>query len=172
MEKKVLTEQALYFGDIKMPKNFEVNRSQLAIDILTASIQNKFPISKNFHKINNYIIEYLKAKYEISVINKTVKGFLYKTEETTNPCMDIDFRSLKDSVDYTMLYGVNTSNCVVTILYDDNRNKQQYHSIDLTSNKFIIFPSSNMYFINNKQKESFNFLLKINYRESENEFTS
>ena len=85
--------------------------------------------------------------------------------------MDIDFRSLKDSVDYTMLYGVNTSNCVVTILYDDNRNKQQYHSIDLTSNKFIIFPSSNMYFINNKQKESFNFVLKINYRESKNEFT-
>ena len=79
--------------------------------------------------------------------------------------MDINFESLKDSADYTMLYGVGVEECYVTILYDNNRKKQQYWKVNLTHNKYIIFPSSNMYFITNNQNKELNFVLKMTYRQ-------
>ena len=30
MQKKVLSEQALYFGDVSMPKNWEIDRTELS----------------------------------------------------------------------------------------------------------------------------------------------
>ena len=41
MQKKVLTEQALYFGDVAMPKNWDIDRDKLSGDILQSQIQNK-----------------------------------------------------------------------------------------------------------------------------------
>lgn len=166
MKKKVLTEQAIYYGDLKMPDNFEIDRPQLALDIFKFSFTNKFPESKELDKVRTYIRNYLLAKYNISVEEKKLEGFLFKPSEITKPYMDINFEYLKDSVDYTMLYGVGVEDCIVTILYDNNRKKQQYHDIPLIHNKYIIFPSSNMYFINNNQKNNLNIILKINYRES------
>lgn len=165
MHKKVLTEQAIYYGDLEMPKNFEIDRPSLGLDVFKFGITNKFPISKELDKVNKYIIEYSRAKYKIAIVNKKIEGFMYKPGEITKPVIDIDFQSLKDSVDYTMLYGVGTEDCDITILYDNNRNKQQYHTISLTHNKFVMFPSSNMYFITNHQKENLNIILKITYRE-------
>jgi hypothetical protein len=45
MQKKVLTEQALYFGDVEMPKGFDIDRDKLSGDIL----QSTFTDSKIFH---------------------------------------------------------------------------------------------------------------------------
>jgi|TARA_R100001460_G_scaffold12217_1_gene28197 hypothetical protein len=165
MEKKVLTEQALYFGDVNMPKYFEINRPELALDIFKYSFTRKFPMSKSLDKLDTYIRNYLRAKHNIAVVSKTREGFIFQPNETTKPCMDIDFESLKDSADYTMLYGVGVEDCYVTILYDNNRRKQQYWKINLTHNKYIIFPSSNMYFITNDQNKELNFVLKMTYRQ-------
>ena len=41
MQKKVLTEQALYFGDVSMPKGFEIDRDKLSGDILQSTLQLK-----------------------------------------------------------------------------------------------------------------------------------
>ena len=44
MQKKVLTEQALYYGDVAMPKDWDIDRDKLSGDILQSVIQNKdFP---------------------------------------------------------------------------------------------------------------------------------
>ena len=40
MEKKVLAEIALYYGDVAMPKGFEINRDKLQSDILKSQINN------------------------------------------------------------------------------------------------------------------------------------
>ena len=41
MQKKVLSEIALYYGDVAMPKGFEIDRDKLQSDILKSQINNK-----------------------------------------------------------------------------------------------------------------------------------
>ena len=49
MQKKVLTEQALYYGDVAMPKGFEIDRDKLSGDILQSSFTNReFPFSRTW----------------------------------------------------------------------------------------------------------------------------
>ena len=38
MNKNILSEIALYYGDIAMPKNFEIDRDKLSKDILQSDI--------------------------------------------------------------------------------------------------------------------------------------
>ena len=52
---------------------------------------------------------------------------------------------------------------MVRIHYEDNRRKGRSWDIPLTDNKFIMFPSTNMYTINNKQTESLNIVQTITY---------
>jgi len=61
------------------------------------------------------------------------------------------------------LYGTKVEDCWVKIYYDDNRRKGQSFDIELKENMFIMFPSTNMYTISNKQKESLNFIQTITY---------
>ena len=56
MQKKVLTEQALYYGDVAMPKDWDIDRDKLSGDILQSVIQNKdFPFSRTFDMLNTYM---------------------------------------------------------------------------------------------------------------------
>ena len=48
------------------------------------------------------------------------------------------------------------------IHYEDNRRKGRTWDISLTNNKFIMFPSTNMYYLTNNQKDSLNFI--TNYK--------
>jgi len=70
---------------------------------------------------------------------------------------------LINSPDFTLLYGTKVEDCRVTICYDDNRRKGRSWTIPLKNNKFIMFPSSNIYFIRNSQKENLNFVQTITY---------
>ena len=62
-----------------------------------------------------------------------------------------------------MLYGIEVEDCIVRIYYDDNRRKGRSWDIPLENNKFIIFPSSNTYYITNNQKDSLNFVQTTTY---------
>ena len=49
MEKKVLSEQSIYYGNISMPKGFEIEEKSLTSDILESKLfENKFKNSKTF----------------------------------------------------------------------------------------------------------------------------
>ena len=72
-------------------------------------------------------------------------------------------RDLKNSPDYTLLYGVKVKDCSVRIHYDDNRRAGNTWDMPLTNNQFIMFPSTNMYCITNRQKDSLNFIQMITY---------
>ena len=53
MQKKVLTEQSLYYGDVAMPKDWDIDRDKLSGDILQSVIQNKdFPFSRTWDMLN------------------------------------------------------------------------------------------------------------------------
>ena len=113
--------------------------------------------------LNTYIREHIGVEYDIRLINKETWGNVYKPNEITIPLLNIDPVDLRNSPDYTLLYGVGVKDCMVKIHYDDNRRKGRSWDIPLENNKFIMFPSTNMYYITNNQKDSLNFVQTIIY---------
>ena len=164
MQKKILSEQALYYGDVAMPKDWDIDRDKLQQDILNSNITDSpFPFSRTWDMLNTYIRDHIGVEYGIHLINKKMWGDIYKPQETTIPLLNIDPVDLRNSPDYTFLYGVNVKNCMVRIHYEDNRRKGRSWDISLKNNKFIMFPSTCMYFLTNTQKDSLNFVQTITY---------
>ena len=162
MQKKVLSEIALYYGDVAMPKGFEIDRDKLQTDILKSQINNKeFPYSREWDKLNTYLREHINVEYGFQLVNKETWGNVYKPKEISIPLLNIDPVDLRNSPDYILLYGVNVKDCSVRIHYDDNRRAGRSWDIPLKNNQFIMFPSTNMYYITNNQKDSLNFILTI-----------
>ena len=164
MQKKVLSEIALYYGDVVMPKDWDIDRDKLQQDILQSHIHNKkFPFSRTFDMLNTYMREHINLKYDFTLVNKETWGNIYKPAETTAPLLNIDPVDLLNSPDFTLLYGVKVKECMVRIHYEDNRRKGRSWDIPLENNQFIMFPSTNMYYITNNQKDSLNFVQTITY---------
>ena len=164
MQKKVLSEQSLYFGDVSMPKNYAIDRKELAHGILHTSLTGEeFPFSKTWDMLNTYIKEHINLKYKIKLVNMKTWGDMYKPLELSPTLSNINLIDLKNSPDYTLLYGLDVRDCVVTINYNDNKRKGNTWNINLENNKFIMFPSINTYYIKNNQKKSLNFIQTITY---------
>ena len=164
MQKKVLSEIGLYYGDVAMPKGFEIDRDKLQSDILSSNIKDlKFPYSREWDMLNTYLREHINVEYGFSLINKETWGNVYKPKEISIPLLNIDPVDLRNSPDYIMLYGVNVKDCSVRIHYDDNRRAGRSWDIPLKNNSFIMFPSMQMYYITNNQKDSLNFILTTAY---------
>ena len=164
MQKKVLSEIDLYYGNIDMPKGFEIDRDKFQSDILKSQITNKeFPFSRNWDKLNTYMREHIKLDYGFSLVNKETWGNVYKPKEVSIPLLNIDPVDLRNSPDYTFLYGVNVKDCSVRIHYDQNRRAGRSWDVPLKNNSFIMFPSTQMYYLTNTQKDSLNFVLTITY---------
>ena len=100
-------------------------------------------------------------EYGFQLVNKETWGNVYKPKEISIPLLNIDPVDLRNSPDYTLLYGVNVKDCSVRIHYDDNRRAGRSWDIPLKNNQFIMFPSTNMYYITNNQKDSLNSILTI-----------
>ena len=164
MQKKVLSEIDLHYGTIDMPKGFEIDRDKLQKDILNSQITDSpFPFSREWDKLSTYIREHMNLEYQFTLVNKETWGNIYKPSETTIPLLNIDPVDLRNSPDYTLLYGVKVKDCMVRIHYEDNRRKGRIWDIPLLNNRFIMFPSTNMYYLTNNQKDSLNFVQTITY---------
>ena len=164
INKKILSEIALIYGNVSMPKGFEIDRKDLSKQILEANIKDyKFPFSRNWDMLNTYMRDHVNVEHDINLINKQTWGNIYKPNEITIPLLNIDPVDLRNSPDYTCLYGTKVDKCIVRIHYEDNRRKGRSWDIPLTKNKFIIFPSTCMYYLTNNQKDSLNFVQTITY---------
>lgn len=164
MHKEVLSEQAIYFSDVTMPKGFEIDRDKLASDILQSVIKKlEMSFSKDYDMLNTYVKDHIEVEYSIKLINKEKFGTVYKPNQMSAPLLNVNPVDLKNSADYTMLYGVKTENCIVKIYYDDNRRKNRSYNFELKNNMFLLFPATNMYVISNEQKDSLNFVQTITY---------
>ena len=164
MHKKVLSEIDLHYGKIDMPKGFEIDRDKLQSDILKHQIQDcPFPFSREWDKLNTYLREHINVEYDFQLVNKETWGNTYKPKELSIPLLNIDPVDLKNSPDYTLLYGVKVKDCGVRIHYDANRRAGRSWDIGLENNSFLMFPSTQMYYITNNQKDSLNFILTTTY---------
>jgi len=164
MLKKVLSEQSIIYGDVSMPKGFEINSLELIKSMFEALYYEKdHSFCKDWDKLNVYIKDFARVKHQLNLVNKDSWGSIYIPNEKTESLTHIDPVDLRDSPDFTLLYGINTKDCMVKIFYDDNRRKGRSWDMELKNNMFIMFPSTNMYCINNKQKDSLNFIQTITY---------
>ena len=164
MQKQVLSEQAVYYGDVAMPKNWDIDRDKLQEDILKSNVTDSpFPFSRTFDMLSTYLREHIYLKYEFTLIQKKTWGNMYKPQETTIPLLNVDPVNLRNSADFTLLYGVKVEDCNVRIHYEDNRRKGRSWDIPLINNEFIMFPSTCMYYLTNNQKDSLNFVQTITY---------
>jgi len=164
MQKKVLSEQALYYGDVAMPKGWDIDRGKLQNDILKSQLTDSpFPFSRTWDILNTYMRDHIGLEYGVNLINKETWGNMYKPQEITIPLLNINPVDLCNSPDFTLLYGVKVKDCMVRIQYEDNRRKGRSWDISLENNKFIMFPSTNMYYLTNNQKDSLNFVQTVTY---------
>ena len=64
MHKKKLTEQSVYYGDVLMPKNFEIDRKELSHHILHSTFDDgDMHYSRTTEKLSNYIKEHILVKH-------------------------------------------------------------------------------------------------------------
>ena len=164
LRKNILTSINLYHGIIKMPKGFEIDNNILQQDILTQNLKDcPFPFSREWDKLHCYLREHLKVEDNLTLVNKETTSYMFKPDYRSMPILDVNPVDLRNSPDYTMLYGVNVDKCSVRIYYDSNRRKGRSWDINLHTNSFIIFPSSQIYCIYNNQKDALNFVLKTTH---------
>jgi len=165
MHKIKLTEQAIYHGDVKMPEGWHINSEELTADILESKLKNKpQKFSKNWDRLNTYIIEHTMLRHSFPICKKETWGNVYEQNENTPPILEVNLMDLNSSPDYVCLYGVNVEDCIVNIAYDDNRFKNKVWTIPLKNNKFVMFPATNLYNIENNQKNNkLNFVQVITY---------
>ena len=117
MNKNTLSEIALYHGDIAMPKNFEIDRDKLSGIFYNLILQDSpFPFSRNWDMLNTYMRDHFNLKHGQTLINKSTWGNIYKPNEVSIPLLNIDPVDLRNSPDFTFLYGVKVKNCSIRIL--------------------------------------------------------
>jgi hypothetical protein len=166
MQKKVLSEIDIYFGQIKMPENFEIDREKLCIDILLFNnYNNNFPFSKSWDILQTYLREHVNLEHGFTLIPKKTSGEIYKPREYSHSLLKLDPVDLRNSPDYVMLYGVNVgkNSCKVFIEYDDNRRKGRSWELPLNDNDFVMFPSTQRYHVTANTSEQLNFILTTTY---------
>ena len=180
MKKKILSEICLYHGEIESPKGFEIDRDQIRNDIIDSFVNKKrinnnpiaysyddyvVPFSKPLQWLQDYIRDHYKVEYGQTLVTKSIHGNVMHPKEKSWTRHQVDPVDLRNSPDYTLIYGVdvkeNSTDCIIE--YDDNRRKNRTWHIPLKNNKFIIFPATNRYTFSPNTSDGLNIILTINY---------
>lgn len=171
MKKKVLSEIAVYSGEVKIPLNFKIDRKQIFSSILYNSFieKNNFD-SKNTYKVDgskelswfhDYIIEFLRLKYNLQLETVNHYGLILYPGESNNIKNE---NNLNISSDYTTIYGLHVpKKSTQFVLNYFNKNKLTTYTEDIYDNKFITFPSTQNYFLTKNNSSDLICLLISNY---------
>lgn len=178
MEKKVLSEVAVYYGEVKRPKGYEINRPEIKANILQAQLQNKTVsdsefsyrffdyslkdlFSKPMGHVHEYMQEYFKLKHGRTLLPVLSFGNILQHREQSFSRKCLDETCLKNEPDYIMIYGVDVSkdSTNVVIEYDDNRRNDKTWHVPLNNNGFVMFPTTQRFFITGNVYHSPNVFL-------------
>jgi|TARA_R110000803_G_C11987305_1_gene321506 hypothetical protein len=167
IKKKLLSEKALYFAQAKMPKGFEINRPSIVSDIFLSNFYEDYkpPFNKALHSLIIYVSDFMRLENKLDLIPHNKKGMFFEKNENSNLMLEIDPTDLKNSPDFVMLYAaeVEDKTCEVVIEYDDNRRAGKDWTILMENNRFIIFPSTQKFYIKNKNNSHLNFIQLVNF---------
>ena len=180
MQKVVLSEIDLYTGEVAMPKGFDIDLDKIRNDIIESYVQQKrinnnpkayafddyvVPFSQPLQWMQDYIRDHWRVEYNRTLVTKTMHGNVIHPKEKSWTRHQVDPVDLRNSPDYTLIYGVDikkgSSECIIE--YDDNRRKNRTWHIPIENNKFIMFPATNRYSFSPNTSNSLNIILTINY---------
>jgi len=180
MRKTVLSEIDLYFGMVDMPKYFEINREELKSSLLSSVIKDKYfsnssvistPFDyemlngKAFTMLNTYLMENFRLKYGINIVNNFNFGSIFHEKESSITKNLVNEQDLSSSPDYTCIYGIELEKKSQQLIigYPNKRLKENFFSIELKNNEYIIFPSTLKYFFTRNTSNQTNTFLNIAY---------
>ena len=165
INKKVLSEIDIYSGKIKMPEGFEIDRLELVKNITVSNYYEdiKYPFSKEWDKLKNYVSEFFMLKHKFGLVTIDTFGKFFEKNENSKPMLTADSFNLINSPDYVFLYGVeiDSGTCEILIHYDNNRRKNNIYRHKLETNEFIMFPSTQLYYIENNKNSYLNYVQTI-----------
>jgi|TARA_E500000318_G_C3565990_1_gene215652 hypothetical protein len=180
MKQTILSQIDIYEGEIKMPKFFDINRSELKADILEsyvtqnvrsnnkldyASMDYNLPYSKSLHMLKTYIVEHSKLHYNHTLVPLESFGNILNSNQQSFSRTMINPIDLLHSPDYTMMYGVdvqpNSSSLVIE--YNNNRKVNNKRFFKIKNNCYIIFPSVLQSFITANNSSKQNIFLTVNF---------
>ena len=168
MNKKLLSEIAFYYGTVKMPKGFEIRKDVLVKNVSLSQlyIDVNHDFNREFDKLKTYICDYMRVDHQYNLILKDNWGNYFERNEKTKPLLQLDPVDLKNSADFVCLYGVETDGdtCEITLHYDDNRRKGRTWIYKLKTNNYIIFPSTQLYCIDNKNNRHLNYVETLTFQ--------
>jgi hypothetical protein len=180
MQKKVLSEIDLYYGAIEMPKGFEIDRTKIKNDILKSFVTEdrvsndsrtynyknyKTPYSRPLQWMQDYMRDHWRAEYDFTLVQKNIHAKVLKPKEKSVLIHSVDPVDLRNSPDYTFLYGVDVEedSCECIVEYDDNRRKNRTWHLPIKNNHFIMFPATQRYMITENTSDKINTIVVINY---------
>ena len=181
MHKKVLTEVDLYYGQISMPKGFEINREKIKNDIISSFINQKrisnnnkdfsytdyqVPFSQPLQWYRDYLRDHFRLEYNKTLIPKLDFGIILDKKQQSHNRNLVEPLDLLNSPDYTCVYGVDIDDeeqLEVVIHYDDNRRVNRTWHVPLQNNKFIIFPSMQRFYITENKSSKLQTILISTY---------
>ena len=72
INKKVLSETALFFGELKMPKGYEIETGLLVKNIALSHYYDdvEYVFSKAWDKINTFITDFMRVEHKINIQSK------------------------------------------------------------------------------------------------------
>ena len=109
--------------------------------------------------------DHWRVEYGYTLVQKNMHGNVMHPKEKSWTRHQVDPVDLRNSPDYTFIYGVDvkegSSECIIE--YDDNRRKNRTWHIPMKNNHFIIFPATNRYCFSANTSNKLNVTLTINY---------
>ena len=177
MQKKVLSEIDLYIDTVHIIK---IDRAKIKNDILNSFASEKrlsknkkdysyqdfeVPFSKPLQWLKDYLRDHFRAESHRTLVGKKEWGNIYNRSESSYTRHQVDPIRLLDAPDYTCIYGVDMAkdSCELVIEYNDNRRANRTWHIPLKDNQFIIFPSTQRYFISQNKGKQMNIFLTLTY---------
>jgi hypothetical protein len=179
--KIILSEIAVYIGEIKMPKNFEIKNSKLIVDIFNSKKQKKLMsdneldysfndykiyLNKQLIQISEYINQHLFEEHKLKLVyeNESFGNIYFPNEQSYNRRLANTF-DLRNTCDYVMVLPLDVAkdSCKIVMEYNDNRSFNRSWHIPLETNKFILFPSMLRYFISKNLSKQANIFLTQTY---------
>ena len=115
MQKQVVSEIAIIHGTVDSPKGFEINRDKIKNDIISSFVTNKkfndsdyeVPFSQPLQWFQDYIRDFYKSEYGPTLVPKLNFAYVLNPGQASINRNTVDLVDLRNSPDYTLLYGVD-----------------------------------------------------------------
>ena len=164
MELVELSKISLYHGTIDCPKGFEIDRKKIKNSIIQNYVSHqtlsnnpkdltnrdfKVDFSQPLQWLGDYMRDHFRLHYGQTLVLKNQWGIVLEPYEMTYTRNNVDPVDLRNSPDYTLIYGVDVpkGSCQVVCHYNDNRRAGRTWHVQMEDNKFEMFPSTQHYFI-------------------------